>query len=239
MKVYTHTFGRLCWNLSDKVVLIHANPLKAAKRLHVKNVSVIRNGVNLRDFQNTKFPKDLKKKKNEIVVSYIGRLAKFKGYDTIIEAAKKIIKKHDNVTFLFAGGSEIPAKELNSIDKKIRFLGFRKDIPDILAFSDIVLLPSFSEGLSNALMEAMASKKAVIASNVGGNLELVKPNKTGLLVRPGNAKDLEEKIMMLVKNKKLRKSLGKNAFKLIEKKYNWDILAKQWIKEMEDSIKCQ
>jgi len=232
MWIYSRTLGKLILRIVDKVVLLHEGLVETAKRLKL-DYKVIHNGVEMAKFAHAKPAEDiLKIKGRKILVTYIGRLDAVKGYDILLKAAEKTNK---NIHFLFVCGEKYPKKraELQEKHGNATFLGFRKDIPKILAATDIYVLPSFAEGLPNTLMEAMAAGKASIASNVGGVKILIEDNKTGILVGKGDWKQLKDKIIMLAKSKKLRESLSKNARKKIEKEFSFKVIAKDWAKLMQ------
>lgn len=94
---------------------------------------------------------------------------------------------------------------------RVIFLGDRSDVPAVLASSDISVLSSDSESLSNTIMESMASGLPVIACQVGGNEELIRDGENGFLVPAGNDEKIAERIEMLVSRREQRKSLGATA----------------------------
>ena len=85
-----------------------------------------------------------------------------------------------------------------NISHSVRFLGVRSDVPALLAMADVYVHPSLQEGYSNALLEAMAAGKAVVATAVGGNVEAVSDGVTGLLVPPADSVALERAIARLL-----------------------------------------
>jgi glycosyltransferase involved in cell wall biosynthesis len=89
------------------------------------------------------------------------------------------------------------AADLN-LGEKVRFLGERSDILDILSESDLFVLPSLSEGLSNVLLEAMTASLPIVATDVGGNPEVVEHGKTGLLIPARNVDELTAAIMQIL-----------------------------------------
>jgi glycosyltransferase involved in cell wall biosynthesis len=91
------------------------------------------------------------------------------------------------------------------------FLGYAENSAPLVSMMDIFVLPSLSEGFSNSLLEAMAAKKAVIATDVGGNREALGNNESGILVPPKDAESLAQAITKLLKNENFRYELGKKA----------------------------
>lgn len=228
--LYTWAIGRILFNLCDKVVLLHEGLISTAKKLGIPRFRVIHNGVDLDSFQNVKPPEDIVKKDGELFVTYIGRMDKVKGYDVLIEAGRSILGKYKNVKFLFVGGSSKLEELDKSTDTRMIFTGFRKDVASILSVSDIVVLPSFAEGLPNTIMEAMASKLSVIASNVGGIPYLIKDGETGFLIPPGDVHELEKKLSELIEDKDLRERIGEEARKKIQVDFNWEAIHEEYEK---------
>lgn len=233
--LYSRTVGWLLLKMSTKVILLHEGLIPVAKSLGLK-YRVIHNGVDFEQLESALPALDLAKRdKNEVRVIYVGRLESIKGYYDLVEAAKKITRDKKNVRFYLVGnltGKDEYVK--NNSSSQIVFLGHRNDIFSILKTMDIFVLPSYSEGLPNALMEAMAAGLACAASDVGGVKILLKDQETGLLFQPGNQKEIVEKIRQLIDDAKLRKSLGREARKLIAEKFDWDNIAKEIIRLLED-----
>ncbi|MGH9357094.1 MAG: glycosyltransferase, partial [Terriglobia bacterium] len=126
-----------------------------------------------------------------------------KDYPAFLHAAARVAAKHANVEFLLVGDGPLRpqlqemAKALG-IEKQLRFLGDRRDIPAVLASMDISVLTSRSESLSNAIIESMAAGLPVIATRVGGNPELVRDGETGFLVPPGDTASLADALERLL-----------------------------------------
>ena len=108
------------------------------------------------------------------------------------------------------------------------FTGLRDDIPEIMSRSDIFVLPSHSEGLSNALMEAMASGCACVASEVGGNQFLVQNGVSGFLFPPGDHEALRAHVQRLLDDPAKRQQLGAAARERMEKLFDWTVVGKQY-----------
>jgi len=111
---------------------------------------------------------------------------------------------------------------------RVTFTGLRDDIPAILAQTDIFVLPSHSEGLSNALMEAMASGCACIASDTGGNGFLIRNGISGFLFPPGDRPALAAHIRRLLSDPAKRKMLGEGAQRRIEEHFGWNVVGERY-----------
>ncbi|MDU5021591.1 MAG: glycosyltransferase, partial [Clostridiales bacterium] len=104
----------------------------------------------------------------------------------------------------------------NNLEKNIIFLGYRKDIPKILDVTDVLGLVSLHEGLPRNLMEAMCNKKAILCTNIRGNVDLVKHEENGLIVEVGDIESTYKSIIKLYENRDLIKSMGEKSFKYIQ-----------------------
>lgn len=127
------------------------------------------------------------------------------------------------------------AKDLN-LGKDVLFLGRirNEELPRYYATADVFVAPSIvarsgdTEGLGVVLLEAIASGTCVIGSNVGGIPDIIRHNRTGLLVEEKNTSQLANAITSLLKNSKLQKKLRKNAIAHVKKAYSWDVVAKRF-----------
>lgn len=148
-----------------------------------------------------------------MAIAMVGRLWRQKNPACFIDAAAKVLERRSDVRFFLLGDGELR----ESLDERIRaygiashvhILGWRKDIPNLLAGLDIFVLPSRWEGLSLALLEALSSGLAVAASDIPGNRDLVAHEVNGLLFRDGDSEDLTVKLLCLLQDEDLRKRLG-------------------------------
>ena len=147
------------------------------------------------------------------VVILFSRLNRMKGIEYFLEAAVVVLKEFPDVKFVIAGdGANRPELEAYaaklSIAPSVLFTGFRTDLPDLLREADISVLPSLSEGLSNSLLEAMSAGVPVIATNVGGNPEIVEDGVSGILVPVRDSAALAEAMVRMFCNPELRKAMG-------------------------------
>lgn len=140
------------------------------------------------------------------IVGVVGNLYPVKGHQYLIDAIPSILMTCPNTSFVFAGRGELEA-ELKSrvhrlgVEARVFFLGLRQDIQTILAMLDVFVLPSLSEGLSMAILEAMIAGKPVVATHVGGNPELVLDGETGFLVPPRDSQALASSLVTLLTNR--------------------------------------
>jgi glycosyltransferase involved in cell wall biosynthesis len=118
------------------------------------------------------------------------------------------------------------------IEKEVKFLGFVKNIKSFNQSIDIFLLTSLWEGFGYVIVEAMAEEKPVIAFDIRSSAEIIDQGKTGFLVEKGNVEDLAEKVNILAKNEKLRKTFGKNGRRKVEKVFTLN----QALKKVEELL---
>lgn len=154
------------------------------------------------------------------VVLIIGHLSDVKGYPTFLHAAARIAAQLPDCLFLALGGEttgpgpleryERLARELGLSDR-VRFLGFRSDVADVMRAADIIVLPSLSEGLPLVILEAMACAKPVVATPVGGIPEALIDEETGLLVPPNESEALAKAVLRVLNNRHLARRMAING----------------------------
>ncbi len=150
------------------------------------------------------------------VVGMVGWLIPIKGPAYLLKAMQIVWLKHPDVKLIFVGKGELEVElKKRAADSgyqdRVRFLGWRDDIHEIMSVFDIFVLPSLNEGMGRVIVEAMAAGKPVIASNTGGIPDLVVEGETGLLVDPGDSDGLAEAISTLLDNSTLRKAMGREG----------------------------
>jgi glycosyltransferase involved in cell wall biosynthesis len=214
------------------------------ENISADKIKIIHNGIDLKEFsknKNKKLKKEFDIKDNETVVGNVANFNKIKGQEYLIKAIPKITSNFPDTKFLFIGDGKLLkknkelARKLN-VNEKIIFTGYKRDVPEIIQTIDIFVLPSLTEGLSISILEAMASSKPVIATNVGGNPELVINKKTGILVPPKDPEALANAMIELIKNKKLREEMGREGRKRVEKEFTIEKTAKKYIKEYKNIL---
>jgi glycosyltransferase involved in cell wall biosynthesis len=164
----------------------------------------------------------------------VGRLTEQKGHRYLLDAIPKVISKYPNqLVFIIAGEGylseklEEKARDLN-IDHVVNFLGSRSDIPDLLALADVFVMPSLSEGLPLALLEAMYVGLPVVASQVGGIKSIITHGENGYLVPPGNFDAISSALIDIRENYEARERFGNNNHTLIINEYTIDQMCSQY-----------
>ncbi len=177
------------------------------------------------------------------IVITVANLIPYKGHSELLKAAAMVIKRFSNSIFLLVGedrgiqkGLEQQAQELG-IGSSIIFLGQRKDIPDLMAASDISLLPSHEEGFSNVVLESMAAGLPVVATRVGGNPEAIMDGETGWLVPPGNPEELAMKIMDLLEDPEKAEKWGEAGKRRVKENFSDERMVDEHIKLYRKSVR--
>ncbi len=157
-------------------------------------------------------------------IGTVGRMHGVKDQITLVKAFILLLKNHPELSgqvyLLLIGDGPLKAEAIALLEKNqcleyTWLAGERKDIADIMRVLDIFVLPSQAEGISNTILEAMATGLPVIATAVGGNPELVKDTETGLLVSPSNPQNMEKALFLLISDKEKRQQLGKNSYQRV------------------------
>ncbi|MCD6359292.1 MAG: glycosyltransferase [Armatimonadetes bacterium] len=206
-----------------------------------KKLVLIHNGVDKHTFDSVRhFRKEARKKlgikPREKVIIVIANLILYKGHSDLLKAARKVLKHIPKALFLLVGedrgiGGNLKRISIDfGIASKVRFLGLRDDIPQLLAVSDISVLPSHEEGFSNVILESMAAALPIVATNVGGNSEAVVNGVTGWLVPPKNPDAMAEKIVDLLHDPQKARSWGKQGRKRVNKKFTIERMVQEHIK---------
>jgi sugar transferase (PEP-CTERM/EpsH1 system associated) len=194
--------------------------LKKVVKIEPRKIHEINNGIDTDYFSPREKGKRLLKElcipDNTLIIGNIARLAPVKDHITLINAFALTEKHcHDMRLLIIGDGSERAnleklINELNLSDK-IALLGFRRDIKEILSLFDLFVLSSISEGTSITILEAMASGKPVIATDVGANSDIITESVSGFLVPAKNAKVMAEKIAFFYKNRSFGKGIGQKG----------------------------
>ena len=192
-----------------------------------EKVVVIRNGLDLSRYQlvpDISLKKDLRLAPESTVVTVVANFIHYKGHRYLLEAWTKVVEAVPGSVVLLVGDGPLrPELERLALDlgieDSIRFLGSRMDVPKLLAISDVLAHPSLEEGFCNAILEAMAAGKAIVAASVGGNPEAVVDGLTGILVPPGDAESLAEALVGVLKDPDRGRKMGVEGRARVEKEF--------------------
>lgn len=198
---------------------------RAKEKFHMKQLKYVPGvGIDTKRFQlcyfnRNEYRKKLDLKENDFMILSVGELNKNKNHEIIIKAIAKLNKK--NIHYFIAGKGDLRqylislAEELN-ISNQVHLLGFRKDIPELLNSSDLYTLPSIREGLNVSLMEAMASGLPCLASNIRGNVDLIKNEVNGYLCNCYKSDEFAKGILRIISDKALANSICLNNLDTIK-----------------------
>jgi glycosyltransferase involved in cell wall biosynthesis len=216
---------------ADAVIAMNQDMKQKIKRMYNRDIFIVPTGIDFKRFNNLsrkEIRASLNLKNDEKIILFIGNLRPVKGVMYLIHAMKFIIDKNMNVRlFIVGGGKERDYLEnlvkKYDLQKYVTFFGRVSNlkISENLVTSDLFVLPSLSEGFPLVILEAMASGLPIIASNVGGLSEIIKDFENGFLVEPKNPEKIAEKVIFLLNDEKLRKTISKNN-KEVAKKYSWE-----------------
>lgn len=232
-KLFDRTLGRWILMNANKVVTISLASAGFCKQLFSnRKYEVIYRGVELGNFEDNL---EIERKyKDKTKILFVGRLIDGKGVSDLIKAVEKI-KIFDWVLLIVGDGpqSENLKEEVKrfGIGDRVVFLGQmeRQKLMGIMKVVDIVVNPSYTEGLPTVIVEAAKCGKAIVATDVGGTGEIIKDGKSGFLVPAKDVLTLSEKIEILIKDSSLRKQLGQSAKEGVKNKFNWETSIKNYI----------
>ncbi len=219
---------RLAYRAAHAVV---ANSSAAGDQLAREGVlsdklRLIANGLDIRRFVPVTPRPDIRR------IVMVANLRPEKGQDTLLAAAPRILARYPDASFTFVGdGPRREALELLTralgISERVRFMGENRDVAPILAGHDLFVLPSRSEAFPNALIEAMATALPVVATDVGGIPEVVRPG-SGLLVRPNDERVLADAVLALMDDPAAAAALGRAARADVERHYTIDRMVERF-----------
>lgn len=228
---------------TDALVTINQEDYNAAQKFKAKKVYKINGiGVDLSKYKinmalnKSEFKKSLGLNEDDFVITSIGELNENKNTLRLIEVMAQI--PESKIKYLICGQGPLKDKYEESIKKyglenRVKLLGFRTDIPDILTITDLYIMPSYREGLSKSMMEAMCYGLPIVASKIRGNVDLVGENEGGILCNPTNNAEFKDAILKLYNNPDLIKQLSQRNLQEI-KKYDIKVVINQLEKIYEE-----
>jgi len=216
---------------------------ESVKNFYVENIgvekekiTVIPNGIDVDFYDNVKIDCNLRRSfgidDTDFVIICIANLHINKGHRYLLEAFENIYKENENIKLLLVGDGNEKKNLLSQIKNynsknNILFLGKRTDVLQLLKISDIFVLPTFFEGMSNAIIEAMVSDVPIITTNIPENQDLIENEKSGILFPVNDVASLTKAMELLIADETLRKKLSQNAKQEAEKRFNIKKVASQ------------
>lgn len=243
--IYNRTFLKLLLKISEKIIITQPEYINHSKYLkkYKEKIIVLPNAVDINIFKK----KNINKEKNSIFfLSVLDEFHRYKGLDYLLKSIKEIKKEVPSIKLYVAGKGKLLeeyktlSKDLG-IEKNVEFLGFVSD-DDLIKYynqSEIFVLPSINhnEGFGIVLLESLACKTPVISTNIVGIAKDIEKENCGIIVKPKDVRALSQSIFKLLKNFKLKKLMGENGRKLVEKKYTWEKIAKDMEKVYEGVLR--
>jgi glycosyltransferase involved in cell wall biosynthesis len=199
------------------------------------NISVIYNGISAGGIDNGREEPIAERRSPEFVVCWAGRLATVKSLPNLLQAVAILKSRNVNISVNLVGDGperESLVKEMNSlgIEDRIRFIGYTPDVRPYLSAADVFVLPSQYEGFSMALLEAMSAGLPVVASNVGGNPEIVVDGATGLLVKSGDSLGLAESLLTLYRDHDLKTRMGQEGKRRVMQEFSTARMISEYVR---------
>jgi glycosyltransferase involved in cell wall biosynthesis len=238
-------FDQFVLGFFDKIIAVSSEIKIQMQNVGLKNIDIIDNGVDTNTYQprtkDTVLMKQLNIPQHAKVIGMVSSLTPEKNHQIAIEAFKKI---EDQKILLVIIGSgplyDFLKHKVNNDDlsEKVLFLGNRSDIPQLLTIIDVFLLTSIKEGLPMALLEAMASGKVVVTTDVGEIGAVVRNKHNGLIIKQGDVENLTGRLLDAVTDKKLQTTLQENAVKTISNGYSSQIMTKQYCSAYDTLLSC-
>jgi glycosyltransferase involved in cell wall biosynthesis len=225
MVVYPRIESEL-FSASRKMTTVSSAVARELKEygLNPNKITVLGNGVDEKTFTPVQ---NNAEKENYIL--YTGVLRARKGLFDLINCAEHVIKEHPDMKFLLSGRGPFLKKleqevQLRGLQEKVVFLGYidRRKLIEIYQNATIHVVPSHYEGLPTVLLEAMACGLPIVATDIGGNNEVISSGVNGFLVPPKHPEEMAAVILRLLKDAALREKIGRAARKTIEENYTWD-----------------
>lgn len=231
---------RFCTLFCDKIVVV-SNALKAylEKELGIASdkIRVIHNGVDLSKFTPMIEPVEVKgipeKEDSQVYVGVIGRFREAKDHEGLFYAWAKVLSHSPGMRLFLIGNGNL-RQELErlsfelKIGKSVTFLGERDDLPQVISNMDLIVLPSKRESFPISILEAMAMKKPVIATNVGGIPEIITHGKNGLLIPPLSPHALAENILLFAKDREAFNRMAAQGYELVKSEFSDRVLISKY-----------
>jgi glycosyltransferase involved in cell wall biosynthesis len=230
---HVHGFTSSFWHAQQSHLVACSEAVKRdliEKGIRGERVSVIHYPVDPHDQRRTRLPADVRAEfgvdASTPVVGTFAHLSVKKGYRELIRAAGLVLNHIPNAQFWCFGEGPLRGEleqqiAAAGIADRVRLLGFRRDVPDLMRAVDVMCLPSHREPFGLVYVEAALAEKPVIACEAGGAPEIIEHEETGLLVRPQNVPDLTQALLTLLDNRAHAAKMGRRGRELALERFTW------------------
>jgi glycosyltransferase involved in cell wall biosynthesis len=234
--IKSNRFSRKKYAEADAVVAISESVREVLRQggVPAERIEVIPSGIDFSPFTENK-DKDFLRREfgfaaDDFLVGIVAHLDDSKGHKTLIDAARFLKSRSSKIKIVIIGTGKLEIELAEQarglgVNDLVFFLGFRDDVPRLLASLDLFVLTSNAEGLGTSIMDAMASRLPVVATWVGGIPEVVVDRETGLLIPPRRPEDLAEAILKLYSDRALARRLGERGFEVVREKFSAEAMA--------------
>ncbi len=170
-----------------------------------------------------------------VVMIIVANLIPYKGHADLLQATARLLPQFPELRLLVVGqdrgiGDQLRAQaRMLGVAQAVQWLGLRQDVPGLLAAADIYISASYEEGFSNALLEALAAGKAVVATHVGGTPEMLEQGELGILVEAGDIDGLAKALRGLLADPLRRAQLGRLAAAKVAQRYDIERMVEQYV----------
>jgi len=236
---------RLRWfvlrNLADRIIAVsektRIHHLQSGE-FNPDKVVTLYNGIDIACFKNADEAQHSTTRQalnlplNSPIILTVAVLREPKGIQYMINALPTILEQIPNAHYLIVGDGPYGASLQNlvtalAIQDHVTFAGHRTDVPDLLACSDIFVLPTLGDALPTVLIEALAAEKPIVASNVGGVPEIIENNVSGLLVSPADSLGLANACLKLLKNNEQAQQIALAGRKMVQQRFHINVQVEQ------------
>lgn len=239
-----YTMEKIAAHWTDGLITMNEEDFNIAKKFNLRRKDAVFYvhgvGIDIDKYcindeeKRKKLREELGFSEDDVLILTVAEININKNHKQVIDAIKALRDYYSNVYYLIVGTGE-KEKELknyvliSNLGDRIKFLGYRKDIPEVLNAVDIFALTSLREGLPRAIMEAMAAGKPIVATNIRGNRDLVRDGINGYLVPVNDVEATAKAITKLAENTTLRTKMGEEGRKIIQ-----DYAIEKVLKEMDE-----
>ena len=226
-------YGKKLLKKVDRIIAVSASVKEDISKygLNKDKITVIHNGVDTEVFRPTEPVFKEKYEGCDNLLIFVGRIIEQKGLDHLIDAMPRILKEYPRTKLLIVGKGKIKPRLIKKVkkmdlNKRIIFPGFIDEelMPNLYSSADVFVLPSLWEVLPIALLEGLSCGAPLLASDAGGNPEIVENGKNGFIFEKKNEEELIEKLRIMLDDHNLRKKMRRESRKIALKKFDWGLI---------------